>query len=143
MKKMEKSHTINLTAYLKAPKQKEANTTKWSRQHKIVKLRNANGDIKAENNKIQKIKRNYYRSLYSIKQENQNQMDDFLDRYHLPKSYQVQVNYLNIPIAPKQVEIITKHLPNKQTKGADNFCTQFYPTFNEELIRKSSNSSTK
>ena len=50
---MERSYTSNLTAYLRALEQKEANTPKRNRRQKIVKLR-------AKNNQIQtkrKIKR--------------------------------------------------------------------------------------
>jgi hypothetical protein len=35
-------------------------------------------------------------------------MDDFLDRYCLPKLNQEQVNYLNIPIIPKEIEAVIK-----------------------------------
>jgi hypothetical protein len=38
-KKLERSRKSNLTSYLKALEQKEANTYKWSRRQKIVKLR--------------------------------------------------------------------------------------------------------
>jgi hypothetical protein len=40
-------------------------------------------------------------------------MNDFLDRYHTPKLNQDQVNYLNIPITPKEIEIVIKILPTK------------------------------
>jgi hypothetical protein len=49
-----------------------------------VNIRNEKGDITTENEEIQKIIRHYYRSLYSIKVENFNAMDNFLDRYHMP-----------------------------------------------------------
>jgi hypothetical protein len=38
MKKLERSHSSNLTAHLKALKRKEANTPMRSRQQEIVKL---------------------------------------------------------------------------------------------------------
>jgi hypothetical protein len=38
-------------------------------------------------------------------------MDDFLNRYHLPKLNQDQVNYLNIPIITKEIEAVIKSLP--------------------------------
>ena len=40
-------------------------------------------------------------------------MDDFLDRYHVPKLNQDQVNYINRPITPKEIEAIIKTLPTK------------------------------
>ena len=39
IKKLERSHTSNLTAYLKALEQKEANTPKKSKQQEKVKPR--------------------------------------------------------------------------------------------------------
>jgi hypothetical protein len=33
-------------------------------------------------------------------------MDEFLDRYHIPKLNQEQVNYLSRPIFPKKIEVI-------------------------------------
>ena len=50
------------------------------------------------------MKMSYLKSLYSTKLENLNEMDDFLDRYHLPKLNQDQVNYLNCPVTPKEIE---------------------------------------
>jgi F0F1-type ATP synthase delta subunit len=49
-----------------------------------------------------KIIRSYYKSLYSAKLENLDKMDDFLERYHVPKLNQDQVNYLNSPITSKK-----------------------------------------
>jgi hypothetical protein len=61
-------------------------------------------------------------------------MDDFLDRYHLPKVNQDHVNYLNIPITPKEMDIIIKNLPTKKSTGSDGFRSEFYQIFKEELI---------
>jgi hypothetical protein len=44
---------------------------------------NENGEITTGNEKVQRIIRSYYKSLYSTNLENLNKMDDFLDRYHL------------------------------------------------------------
>jgi hypothetical protein len=38
-------------------------------------------------------------------------MDGFLDRYHIPKLNQEQVNYLNRPISNKEIEEVIKNLP--------------------------------
>jgi hypothetical protein len=44
-------------------------------------------------------------------------MDDFQDRYHLPKLNQEQVNYLNKPISPKEIEEPLKNLLTKKVQG--------------------------
>jgi CRISPR/Cas system-associated endoribonuclease Cas2 len=46
----------------------------------INKIRNEKGDITTEHEEIQKIIRTYYRRLYSTKLENQDEMDNFLER---------------------------------------------------------------
>jgi hypothetical protein len=40
-------------------------------------------------------------------------MDASLDRYHIPKLNQDLVNYLNSPLTPKEIEIVTKNLQTK------------------------------
>jgi hypothetical protein len=43
-------------------------------------------------------------------------MDNFLDRYELPKLNQVQINYLNSPISLKETEAVINSLPNKKAQ---------------------------
>jgi hypothetical protein len=64
--------------------------------------------------------RNYYNSLYSTKLENLDEMDGSLDRYHVPKLNQDQLNYLNSPITTKEMEIVIKNLPNKNAYGQES-----------------------
>ena len=58
-------------------------------------------------------------------------MDKFLDRYQVPKLCQDQINDLNSPISPKEIEAVINSLP---TKKPDGFSTEFYQTFKEDLI---------
>jgi hypothetical protein len=46
----------------------------------INKIRNEKGNIRTETEEIWKIVRFYYKSLYSAKLENLDEMDNFLDR---------------------------------------------------------------
>ena len=83
---------------------------------------------------IQEIIRFYYKSQYSTKLENLEEMDKFLDRYQIPKLNQVQINHLNNPITPKEIEAVIKSLPNKKCSGPDGFHAEFFQTFIEDLI---------
>jgi hypothetical protein len=82
----------------------------------INKIRNEKGDITTETKKIQKIIRSYYKSLYSTKLENLDEMDNFLDRYQVPKLNQDQINHLNSPITLKEIEAVIKSLSTKKIK---------------------------
>lgn len=77
-------------------------------------------------------------------------MNNFSDRYYLPKLNRVQINNLNRCITPKEIELVyfSPSLP-PQTKpsGPDGFSTEFYQTFKEELmpvvLKSSHNRNTK
>jgi hypothetical protein len=61
-------------------------------------------------------------------------MDNFLDRYQILKLNQDQINHLNSPIIPKEIEAIIKSLPTKKSPGPDEFSAEFYETFKGDLI---------
>ena len=77
----------------------------------INKIRNEIGDITTEHEEIQNIIRSYYKRLYSTKLENLDETDNFLDRYQVLKLNQDQINDLNSPISPKEIEVVINILP--------------------------------
>jgi hypothetical protein len=78
-----------------------ARITRWHRDSILInKIRNEKGDITTETEEIQKVIRSYYKSLYSTKLENMDEMDNFLNRYKVLKLNQDQINNLNNPISP-------------------------------------------
>jgi hypothetical protein len=94
----------------------------------INKIRNGRGDITTEPEEIQNIIRSYYKRLYLTKLENLDEMNTFLDRYQVPKLNQDQINDLNSPISPKEIEAVINSLPT------DGFSAEFYQAFKEDLI---------
>jgi hypothetical protein len=60
-------------------------------------------------------------------------MGQFLDRYQVSKLNQDQVDNLNSPISPKEIEAVINSLPTKKSPGP-GFSAQFYKTFKEDLI---------
>jgi hypothetical protein len=62
------------------------------------------------------------------------EMDNFLDRYQIPTLNQDQVNHLNSPISPKEIEAVIKSLTTTKSPGPNRFNEEFYQTFKEKLI---------
>ena len=79
----------------------------------INKIRNEKEDI-TEIEEITKIISSYYKSLYLTKLENLDEMENFLDRYQVPKLNQDQINDLKSPISPKEIEAVISSLPTKK-----------------------------
>jgi hypothetical protein len=82
-------------------------------------------DIRTEPKEIHNIIRSYYKSLYSTKLENLDEMDNFLDRYQVPKLNQDEINGLNSPISPKAIEAVINRLPTKNSPQEDGFSAEF------------------
>jgi hypothetical protein len=91
-----------------------ARLTRGHKDSILIKIINEKRDITTESEEIQKIIRSYYKSLYSTKLENLDEMDNFLDRYKVPKISQDEINDLNSPISSKVIKTFINSLPNKK-----------------------------
>jgi hypothetical protein len=69
-------------------------------------MRNEKGDITTETEKLKEITRYYYKSLYPTKLKHLHEMDNFLDRYQVPKLNLDQITHLNSPITSKEMEAV-------------------------------------
>ena len=101
--------------------------------NQIHKTRNENGEIMTDNTEIQRIIRDYYQQLYDNKMDNLEEMDEFLEKYYLPKLNQEEIENLNRPMMSMEIETVIKNLPTNKSPEPDGFVGVFYQKFREEL----------
>ena len=97
------------------------------------KIRNESGEITTDNTEIQRIIKDYYQQLYDNKMDNLEEMDEFLEKYNLPKLNQKETENLNRPITNTEIETVIRNLPANKSPGTDGFTAEFYQKFREEL----------
>jgi hypothetical protein len=82
-----------------------ANLTKMRREKtQISKITIEKGEITINTMEIQDIIRDYFEKVYSIKFENLEKMDRFIDIYDHPKLKHGDINYLNRSITLNEIE---------------------------------------
>ena len=65
--------------------------------------------------------------------DNLEEMDEFLEKYNLPKLNKEEIENLNGPITSTEIKTIIKNLPTNKSPGPDGFTGGFYQEFREEL----------
>ena len=86
-----------------------------------------------DNTEIQRIIIDYYRQLYANKMGNLEEMDEFLEKYNLPKLNQEEIENLNRLITSTEIKTVIRNLPTNKSPGPDGFTAEFYQKFREEL----------
>ena len=71
----------------------------------INRIRNENGEITTENTEIQRILRHYYQKQYANKMDNLEEMDEFLEKYNLPKLNQEEIENLKDPTEGQKLKL--------------------------------------
>ena len=67
------------------------------------------------------------------KMDNLEEMDEFLQKYNLPKLNQEEIENLNRPITNMEIKTSIRNLPTNKSPGLDGFTAEFYQTLREEL----------
>ena len=75
--------------------------------------------------------------------DNLEEMDEFLEKYKLPKLNQEEIENLNRSITSMEIETVIKNLPTNKSPGPDGFTGEFYQKFREELTTVLFNGSRK
>ena len=65
--------------------------------------------------------------------DNLEEMDEFLEKYNLPKVNQEETEDLNRSNTSTEVETVIKNLPTNKSPGPAGFTAEFYQKFKEEL----------
>ena len=63
--------------------------------------------------------------------ENLEEMDKFLEKYHLPRLNQDEIEKMNGPITRTEIETMIKKLPTNKSPGTYCFTGEFYQTFKD------------
>ena len=63
--------------------------------------------------------------------DNLEEMDEFLEKYNLPKLSQEEIENLSRPITNMEIETVIKYLPTNKSSGPDGFTGEFYQKFRE------------
>ena len=58
--------------------------------------------------------------------DNLEEMDEFLEKYNLPKLNQEEIENLNKPITSMEIKTVIKNLPTNKSPGPDAFTAKFY-----------------
>ena len=65
------------------------------RENQINKIRDEKEEVTTDNAEIQRIIKNYYEQLYGNKIDNLEEMDRFLEKFHLPRLNQEEIEIMS------------------------------------------------
>ena len=73
-------------------------------------MRNEKGEVTIDITEIQRIIRDYYKQLYANKMDNLGEMDEFLEKYNLPRLNQEEIEKMNGPVTSTEIKTVIKNV---------------------------------
>ena len=65
--------------------------------------------------------------------ENLEEMDKFLEKYHLPRLNQDELEKMNRSVTGTEIETVILKLPTNKSPGSDGYTHELYQILREEL----------
>ena len=81
-------------------------------KNQINKIRNEKGEVTTDNAEIQRIIREYYEQ----QNDNQEEMDRFLEKFNLPRLNQEETEIMNNPVKSTEMEAMIKNFPKNKPR---------------------------
>ena len=72
----------------------------------ISKIRNGKGKVATDITETRRILRDHYRQLYANKMENLDEMDKFLEKDHLPRLNQQEIEKMNRAVTSTEIQTV-------------------------------------
>ena len=92
------------------------------------KILNEKGEVTIDTTEIHRIIRDFFKQLYANKMDNVEEMDKFLEMYHLSRLNQEEIENMNRSITSNVIESVIKQLPTNKIPGPDSFTGESYLT---------------
>ena len=92
------------------------------------------GEVTTDATETPRLVRDIYKQLHANKMNNLEEMDNYLERYNLPRLNQKEIDNMNRQITSNEIETVIQNLPTNKSPGPNDFTGKFYQTFKEELL---------
>ena len=76
--------------------------------------------------KIQKIIRDSYEQLFGNKMDNLEEMENFLEKFNLPRLNQEDLKVINNQITSTEIKTDKKKLPQNKSSGPNSLTSEFF-----------------